>query len=46
MIPNIEEADAFSKWMRKVKNIYYSDNIKMLTAYIKIEALKMDYRNE
>lgn len=44
MIPNIEEANAFNKWMRKIKNIYYPDNKKMLIAYSRIEALKMDYR--
>jgi hypothetical protein len=37
MIPNIEEAKNFDKWMRKISNIHYSNNDRMLTAYSKIE---------
>ena len=43
MILNIEEAGAFDKWMRKIKNEHYSNHDRMLKAYKKIEALKVRY---
>lgn len=44
MIPNIEEAQKFCNWLLKIKNIYYSDNKRMLAAFERVEALKMDAR--
>lgn len=35
---NFKRVKSFDKWMRNIKNIYYSENESMLNAYQKIEA--------
>jgi hypothetical protein len=40
MSTNIKKVKKFDKWLRKIGNIYYPDNEKMLEAYSRIEALK------
>lgn len=40
MIPNIKEAKKFDSWLRKIKNVHYANNEKLLEAYSRIEALK------
>lgn len=40
MITDIKEAKRFDNWMKKIKNIYYPDNEKMLRAYERIQPLK------
>lgn len=42
MIPNYREAKKFDTWMRKLKNIHYSNHEKMMEAYERIEALKIN----
>ncbi len=41
MIQDIQEAKKFDEWMRKIKNVYYHDNNKMLAAYKRVQPLKM-----
>lgn len=39
---NMKPVLKFDSWMRKIKNVHYSDNDKMLKAYQKIEEPKMN----
>jgi len=45
MIPDIKEAKKFDEWMRKIKNIHYGNNDKMLVAYQRVQPLKMSVLN-
>ena len=38
---DFEEISNFDKWMLKIKNVYYSDNDRMVDAYEKILPLKV-----
>lgn len=42
MINNLEQAKKFDNWIRKVGNIHYSNNKRMLAAYQRIEPLTAD----
>lgn len=43
MFKDFKEVKKFNKWMRKIHNMYYSDNDKMLEAFYKIESFKTNF---
>ena len=43
MFKDFEEVKKFNKWMKKIHNIYYSDNNKMIRAFENIESFKTNF---